>query len=137
MEHDFIRKYYYCSKSDANLCIPTATDGATRGRAGQRKGTLSKEERDVINARRRATYKKKKEEQGYQEQKDKLNTKRRESYQKKKQQEDRQRQMDATNGLRHALGEDTNVNILPKEGPGIWNLCNVFSKSPSMLFLTN
>ena len=81
------------------MCIPTTTVGATRGRAGQRKGTLSKEERDVINAWRRATYKKKKEEQGYQEQKDKLNTKRRESYQKKKQQEDRQRQMDATNGL--------------------------------------
>ena len=137
MVHDFIHKYYYCSKSDANVCIPKTTDRATRGHAGQRKGTLSKEERDAINARRRATYKKKKEDQGYQEQKDKLNTKRRESYQKKKQQEDRQRQMDATNGLRHALGEDTNVNILPKEGPGIWNLCNVFSKSPSMLFLTN
>ena len=76
MVHDFIHKYYYCSGSDANVRIPTTTDGATRGRAGQRKGTLSKEERDVINARRRATYKKKKEEQGYQEHIDKLNTKR-------------------------------------------------------------
>ena len=137
MVHDFILKYYYCPGSDANVCIPTTTDRATRGRAGQRKGTLSKEERDAINARRRATYKKKKEEQGYQEHVDKWNTKRRESYQKKKQHEDRQRQMDATNGLRHALGEDTNVNIHPKEGPCIWNLCNVFSNSPSMLFLTN
>ena len=83
MVHDFIQKYYYSSKSDANVCIPTTTVGATRGRAGQRKGTLSKEERDVINARWRATYKKKKEEQGYQEQKDKLNTQRQAAYEMK------------------------------------------------------
>ena len=38
-----------CSGSDANVYIPTTIVPAMRGRDGQHKGTLSKEERDVIN----------------------------------------------------------------------------------------
>ena len=37
----------------------------------------------------------------------------------------RQRQMEATNNLRRPLGDITNVDILPSEGPGIWNLNNI------------
>ena len=33
----------------------------------------------------------------------------------------RQRQMEATTGLRQPLGDITNVDRLPKEGPGIFN----------------
>lgn len=96
------------------MCIYmcTITDPATRAR-------------DAKSARRRAAYKMKKEDKGYQEQIDKLNTRRRESYQKKKQQDTRE-QRENINAQRRAAyqkkTQDTSTgHVLPQQQRDIIN----------------
>ena len=91
----------------------TITDPATRAR-------------DAKNARRRAAYKKKKEDEGYQEQIDKLNTRRPESYQKNKQHDTRE-QRENINARRRAAyqkktQDDTNTgHVLSQQQRDIIN----------------
>ena len=88
---------------------PTTTGPATRGREGQRKGTLPTEKNEVINAWRRASYKKKTEVEGYQEQKDKLNTQRRAAYEMKTPKDTNT--LDIVNAMRRAAYKNNKEQI--------------------------
>lgn len=98
------------------MCSQRMTGPATVDHDGQRKRTLTQEQRDIRNAQRRESYKKKKEEDGYQEQRDQLNT----QSQKKKQEDTStdddlaQQQRDKRNAQRRAAYQKKKEHINTK-----------------------